>query len=129
VFEPVNVEPPACPQCGAITQRAWMTKPPNTIPDSCDIVSRNGEKHPIRFRSRADHRLWLKQKGYRVNDDKSGHSSTGGKKWLEDAETLATRNGAAAGTIRDDDLPPLNYHWTGGELTPAQVAEYRRKNG
>jgi len=106
--------------------RAWVTKPPNVVGDEIDLVSHNGEKHPMRFRSRADHRRWLKEKGYRIKDDASGHSSTGGVQWLKDAEVLATRNGAARGEVVVDD--PLHVTFTAGELTPAEVEEYRRRN-
>jgi len=125
-LEPITCPNPPCPDCGAMTARAWLTKPPNVVPDSTDFVSHNGEKHPVRFRSKADHRRWLKEKGLRVKDDASHHSSTGGKQWLEDAEVLATRNGAARGERVEDD--PLHVTFTAGELTPAQVEEYRRRN-
>lgn len=127
VFEPIQYEAPLCPECGTSTERVWLTKPPNVVSDSCDFVSRNGEKHPVRFRSRADHRRWLKEKGYAINDNRSGHSSTGGVQWLKDAEVLATRNGAARGEVVPDD-DPLHVTFTAGELTPAQVEEYRRRN-
>src|SRR5207245_8295763 len=74
VLEPMCCDPSPCPECGAVTERAWLTKPPNVVGDEVDFVSRNGEKHPVRFRSRADHRRWLNEKGLRIQDDKSGHS-------------------------------------------------------
>lgn len=128
VLEPSCIDPPACPACGAPTERVWLTKSSNVIGDETDFVSHNGEKFPVRFRSKADHRRWLTEKGYRIQDDASGHSSTGGKQWLASAEVLATRNGSARGTAEGDD-PPLHLTWTGGDLTPAQVAEYRKRNG
>jgi hypothetical protein len=96
------------------------------VGDETDFVSHHGEKFPVRFRSKADHRRWLKSKGLRVQDDSSHHSSTGGKHWLEAAEELATRNGSGRGEVIHDD--PLHVTFTSGELTTAQVAEYRKKN-
>ena len=127
VLEPIHAEPQACPECGSTTERAWLTRPPSVVGDETDFVSHNGERHPVRFRSKADHRLWLKTKGYTINDDKSQHEA-GGKQWLENAEILATRNGAARGSVVHDDEPPLNYRFYGGELTKAEAAEYARKN-
>jgi hypothetical protein len=79
----------------------------------------------VRFRSKADHRLWLKAKGYTINDDASQREA-GGKQWMENAEILATRHGAAKGSVVKDD--PLHYTFYSGELTTAQAAEYARRN-
>jgi len=130
VLEPIHVENVVtCPACGAATERAWLTKPPNAQVDECDIVSRNGERHPIRFRSKSDHRRWLKEKGYVINDNASHHSATGGKQWLEDAETLVKRNGEAPGSVvADGPEAHMRLTFSSGELTKAQAAEYARRN-
>lgn len=137
VMEPVNPGVVTCPACGDPTERAWLTKPSNVIGDECDFVSHNGERHPVRFRSKLEHRRWLKEKGYAIKDehiglqgsDKSPHSTKwegGGKEWLANAEALAQRHSGIGSKEPDDE--PLHITWRTGELTPAQVEEYRGKN-
>jgi hypothetical protein len=138
VVEPVTpATPPECPDCGSLTERAWLTAPPNVIGDACDFVSHNGERHSVRFRSKAEHKRWLKEKGYVVNDghvgaagsDKSKFSArweSGGPQWLADAEALARRNGTAKGrTPTPDDA--FHITWTEGVATPEMIAKYADK--
>jgi hypothetical protein len=66
VWEPVHADAPTCPQCAAQTERAWLTTPPTAIGDECDFTQTNGTPTPIRFRSKSEHRRWLKQHGYEV---------------------------------------------------------------
>ena len=137
IIEPITAGVVLCPACGEPTVRAWLTKPSNVIGDAIDLWSRNGEKHPVHFRSKIEHKRWLKEKGYAVKDehiglqgsDKSPHSTKwqgGGKEWLANAEELAKRHGGL-GTKEPQD-EPFHVTWRTGELTPAQVAEYRAKN-
>jgi hypothetical protein len=135
VVEPVTPPaPPVCPACGGATERAWLTRPPTVIGDECDFVSQNGEKHPRRFRSKAEHKRWLKEKGYTVMDshvgavgsDKSTFTTRwvgGGPQWLADAEALAQRNGTAHGRTPVDDTP-FHITWTTGDATPEMVERY-----
>ena len=135
VFESIDAAAVPCPECGRPTERAWLTKPPAAIGDETDFVSHHGERHPVRFRSKSEHRRWLKEKGYTIKDehkgiqgsDKSPHTTAwtaGGAQWLADAEELARRNGTAAGAVPD---APDDFHvqFSEGTLTPAEVARYR----
>lgn len=137
VIEPIDAGVVACPSCEKPTVRAWLTKPANVIGDECDFVSRNGEKHPVRFRSKLEHKRWLKEKGWEIKDehkglqgsDKSPHTTKwegGGKEWLANAEALAQRHGGIGAKEPEDDA--FHVTWTTGELTPQQVEEYRAKN-
>ena len=124
----------ACPDCGMQTERAWLTKPSNVIGDECDFVSHNGEKQPVRFRSKAEHKRWLKERGWRIKDDHVGEQGTdksrftsrwagGGKQWLADAEALAQRHGASVGKDPGDE--PVHVTFTTGDLTdlPAYLSK------
>ena len=84
----------------------------SVIGDECDFVSHNGETQPVRFRSKQEHRRWLKQHGYRIKDDhvgqqgsdKSPFSSRSAaitQKTLDDARIMLER-GARTTT---DDVP------------------------
>ena len=53
------------------------------IGDECDFVSRNGEKKPIRFRSKLEHRRWLKEHGYRIKDDHVGAQGSDKNKFTQ----------------------------------------------
>ena len=138
VLEPVNVPVQTCPACGDPTKRAWLTRSTNVIGDEMDHLQVNGLKEPRRFRSKLEHKRWLKENGYTIMDghvgeygsDKSKHSSRwaagGGAEWLANAEELAKRNGASAG--KDPEDKPFNIKWSTGTLTPEQVEEYRGKS-
>lgn len=137
VMEPIYVEIVPCPVCGAPTQRAWLTHGPAEIGDETDFVQHNGTRTPIRFRYKSEFRRWMKEKGYRVNDehvgqdpgtDKSKFSmpwTGGGKEWLANAEELAKRNGAYVG--KDPDEKPFNIRWTSGEMTSQDVTDLKTK--
>ncbi len=69
VWEPVYVDPPpSCPQCGAATARAWLTKPPAVVGDEMDHLQVNGLATPRRFRSKQEHKRWQKESGWVVKD-------------------------------------------------------------
>jgi hypothetical protein len=136
-MEPTEAPAILCDDCGEPTERAWLTKPSNVIGDEIDMISHNGEKHPVRFRSKIEHRRWLKEKGWTIKDehkglqgsDKSPHSTLwqgGGKEWLANAEELARRHGGLGSKEPEDE--PMHVTWSTGELTPAQVEEYRAKS-
>lgn len=136
LLEPIAAPPVPCPDCSAETKRAWLTAPPTVIGDEMDHVQVNGLRHPRRFRSKEEHRLWLKSSGWRVSEefapmpgtDKSPHSVrsiTGGKQWLADAEALALRNGAAEGKEPEDDYR-WNIAWSTGTLSKEDAAKYAR---
>lgn len=84
LFEPIAAGNVACPVCGSLTERAWLSKAASVNADECDFIQHNGTREPIRFRSKELFRKWLKAEGYRVNDthvgkpgsDKSPHSSS-----------------------------------------------------
>ena len=105
-------EPPTvlCDDCGEPTERVWLSKSSNVIGDECDFVQHNGTKTPIRFRSRGDHKLWLKSHGYRIAEDASakGSKSAGimDAYTLEAARTLVSRDNRASGW-RDPDQAPI----------------------
>ena len=134
-MEAVHAGRVPCPDCGAVTVRAWLTRFPSTIGDEMDHVQRNGLKHPRRFRSKLEHKRWLKDAGWTVKDehcpepgsDKGKHTSAwtgGGKEWLANAEALAARNGAGSG--KDPEPEPFHVTWTEGTLTPDQVSHYQK---
>lgn len=138
VLEPITLAiSVVCPVCHEPTERAWLSAPPNVIGDECDFTSNNGEKTPIRFRSKADHKRWLREKGYVVKDshvgeagsDKSKFSTRwvgGGKQWMADAEELAKRNGSASGTTPTPD-DHFNIEWSEGIAPADMVARYAGK--
>lgn len=93
-----------CETCGQPLQIAdWPFCPhgrghSNIVPDECDFVSRNGEAQPVRFRSRQEHRRWLKQHGYRIYDTGTGGKSANviTQKTLDDARIMLERPSRAA---------------------------------
>lgn len=60
--------PPVCEACGALTERVWLSHAQTVIGDECDFIQHNGTREPIRFRSRAEFRRWLKETGWEVKD-------------------------------------------------------------
>jgi hypothetical protein len=64
VWEPIAAPTHACPDCGHLTERAWLTKTTTVIGDECDFVQHNGTPVPIRFRSKAEFARWKKEHGY-----------------------------------------------------------------
>lgn len=109
-FEPIVAPIVLCNECGEPTERAWLSKPANVIGDECDFTQVNGAKHPIRFRSRSEHRLWLKKHGYRIMDDKTAKGSKSAdcmdEYTLEAARILVSRNNRASGW-RDPSKAPI----------------------
>jgi hypothetical protein len=55
VFEPVYLQAPVCPLCGAVTQRAWLSKPPAVIGDEIPggFVQENFGVQPETFYSKS----------------------------------------------------------------------------
>jgi len=103
-----------CDQCGEPMARAWLGKSSTVIGDECDFISRNGEKEPVRFRSRSEHRRWLKAHGYRIKDDHVGAQGSDKNKhtqrWaamdpqtLANATALVTRASTAPATGHGDE--------------------------
>lgn len=136
VLEPILAPDVACPECAGETKRVWLSAPPNVIGDEMDHLQVNGLRNPRRFRSKQDHKRWLKSEGFIVKDehkplagsDGSPHSSRwsgGGKQWLADAEALALRNGSAEGTVPEEDHP-WNITWSTGTLSKDEAAKYAR---
>ena len=136
-MESINAENHACPDCGTITERAWLTKAPYAIGDAMDHLQKNGLKHPRRFRSKIEHRRWLKESGWAIKDehcpppdsDKGTHTTawtSGGKEWLANAEALAHRHGAGSG--KDPEPEPFHVTWSEGMLSPADVEKYRSRS-
>ncbi len=97
-----------CETCGhALQLGEWPFCPhgfgsTSVIGDDCDFISHNGERHPVRFRSKQEHRRWLKQHGYRINDahigqqgsDKSPFTASAvviSQKTLDDAKAMLER--------------------------------------
>lgn len=99
-----------CGDCGEPTDRAWLSKPANVIGDECDFTQHNGTKIPIRFRSRREHRLWLKKNGYRILDDKTAKGSKSADCMdpytLAAATALVSRDSRASGW-RDPSKAPI----------------------
>jgi len=138
VMEPVHAPNPPCEDCGAPMLRAWLTKPPSAIGDETDFVSHNGERHPRRFRSKQEHKRWLKEKGYTIKDehigqqgtDKSPHSTpwvAGGKEWLANAEAAAKahHNGGYRGNPPAEPSSFPNIRWSTGTVSETDLARYR----
>lgn len=134
VLESVRAEAPACPSCGAVTERAWFTKASTVIGDECDFVQHNGTKEPIHFRSRSKFNHWMREHNYRVKDR---HITTGGTdkskfttNWAAGYDPYTANNvkillerAFKAGVSRDDETP-LDIRVSTGELTKAQVQQY-----
>ena len=118
VWEAVYTPARACPQCGGDTQRAWLSKPPMVVGDECDFVQRNGLKEPRRFRSKQEHRRWLKANGYVVNDahvgvpgsDKSPHTTSWAATYDPDTAANVKILIERAFTSVTVDEPPLHMH-------------------
>lgn len=72
VFEAVHEPASACPSCGELTERAWLTTVSTVIGDEIDHTQVNGTRDPIRFRSRSELRRWRKEHGYVVVDSHVG---------------------------------------------------------
>lgn len=115
-LEPSDAPVILCSQCGEPTERAWIAKAATVIGDECDFTSRNGEREPRRFRSKLEHRRWLKEKGYRINDahvgTQDGDTSKHTTRWaamdqqtLQNAIDLVTRAASAPATTPRDDGP------------------------
>lgn len=122
-LEPTTPQPVLCDECGEPTERAWLTKPANVIGDEMDWTQTNGLKHPRRFRSKSEHRRWLKESGWTV---KERHAEAGGKDWLAKAEALAQRHGGVG--TKEPESEPLNVTFTSGDATPDMVEHYRSRS-
>lgn len=75
-----------CDDCGEPTERAWF-KSANVIGDEMHHLQINGTKTPILFTSKLEHKRWLKQNGYRIND---GHVGEQGSDKNKHTTRLAT---------------------------------------
>lgn len=138
-WESVNVTDVLCPLCGSKTDRAWLTKASAVIGDECDFVSHNGESQPIRFRSRAEHRRWLKEKGYRIKDehkgepgsDKSKHTSNWAAAYdpytAENVRILIERAFHQTADPAEEPIQ-MNIRTYTGEMTAAEAKKYAEAN-
>lgn len=87
--------------------------------DECDITQEMGAPQPIRFRSKAERRRWLKENGLVQCDTKSAKGSMDFASrmdpvTLENARILVSRPGALKG---DDEAPVrMNLTYVSGEL-------------
>lgn len=134
VWESVVTETHACPDCGNQTERAWLTKASTVIGDACDFISRNGEAQPVRFRSRADHRRWLAQHGYRIKDEHRPEPGTDKSKftsnWAQGYDAYTAANVKLllerAFTQQATEAPEPTMHITTytGELSAEDVKKY-----
>jgi hypothetical protein len=113
-----------------------LTKAAAIQGDECDFVQTNGARHPIHFRSRAEHRRWLKENGYRIKDthvgdqgsDKSQYTQSAAimdPQTLENARYLVTHRQMIDAEEPDE---PLNITWHEGTLTKAEARMYRKLN-
>ena len=140
VFEPVNVDQAiACPACGATTERAWITKAATVFPDACDFTVTNGTKVPIRFRSRLEHKRWLKEQGFAIDDhhrplqgtDKSPYTSNWSQVYdpytAANVKELLERAFHAEPSRPDPADAPFHITWRTGELTESEAADYARR--
>lgn len=126
----------ACPECGAPTARAWLTKASNVIGDEIDITQVNGLRHPRRFRSRLEHQRWLKENGFRVKDTHVGDQGSDKSKFTQSAAIMdpqTLENARYLVTHRqmiDADEPdePLHVTFTEGYLTTAEARTRRKLN-
>lgn len=120
VLEPVAAPIIACPVCDASTERLWFSKASNVIGDECQFTQTNGLRHPREFRSKQEHRRWLKENGFLVKDshatmdgtDKAEHTTAwtaGGAAWLKAAEELARRNHNGQFVGNDPALPDVQF--------------------
>ena len=133
MWEPITVGVKPCPDCGAPTKRAWLTKATTVIGDEIDHVQVNGCKTPIRFRSRAERKRYLKEHGWREQDyfapmpgsDKSKH---GDVRWdTYDAYTannvrILIERAFKAPSVAEPDVPPVNIRWF-DEQDPTKYAD------
>lgn len=120
IWEHVSMPLVVCPDCGAPTARAWLTKAANVIGDEIDLVQTNGLRHPRRFRSRLEHQRWLKENGYRVKDTHVGDQGSDKSKYTEsvaimDPQTMANAiflvtHRAMLDAAEPPDKP-LNIRW------------------
>ena len=121
VFEPIAAPAAVCPDCGHITDRVWITKPPNVNGDEIWYTQVNGFATPREFRSKSERRRALKEAGWREADshvpvqgsDKSPFTrrwESGGTAWLAAAEDLIKRhhNGEFAGSTPEPPDAPWN---------------------
>ena len=126
----------ACPECGAPTARAWLSKASNVIGDEIDLIQTNGLRHPRRFTSRLEHQRWLKENGYRIKDTHVGEQGSDKSKYtqsaaimdpqtLENARYLVTHRQMIDAEEPDE---PLNITWHEGTLTKAEARMYRKRN-
>jgi putative FmdB family regulatory protein len=74
---------PACPACGGAVEILWRSSFPNIIGDEIDYVDHNISSEPIRFTSKSERKLIMKQLGLQEKirhvgydgGDKSPHTS------------------------------------------------------
>lgn len=129
-LEACYADAPACPDCGTLTVRTWLTKPPTAIGDAMDHVQVNGLKEPRRFTSKQERRRWMKENGFREfvrHIDGSPHT----ERWatmdaltLANATALVTR--AAKEPARNDPADhPLHVQHEYGDVKigPAGAVE------
>lgn len=137
-WETVTCDAVPCPSCGAATERAWLTRASTVIGDEIDFVQHNGTKDPIRFRSRAAFKHWLKEHGYHIRDshipeagsDKSKFTTNWAASYdpytAENVRILLERQFTAGSKPEE---PPItwNIHWSTGTATKEMVEKYAGK--
>lgn len=137
VWEPVHQAAPACPTCGELTTRAWLSKAPTAIGDEMYHWQVNGLAEPRLFESKQDHRRWMKESGYYNATRHVGMDGTDKSKFTtnwaatydpytaENARILVER-AFRDGTTHDDELTPLTAKVYTGELGSAEHQAFLR---
>lgn len=138
LLEPVHVDAPACPQCGGVTVRAWLTTPSAVIGDEMDHVQINGLKTPRRFTSKAERKRWMKEAGYHeavrhvgeAGTDRSKHTSNWAAYYdpytAANAKLLIERAFHAGTTHEPDEALLPNARFYERAATPEEIAKYAR---
>lgn len=133
IWEPVSVPLVACPKCSGRTERAWLTKATTIIGDEVDFVQHNGTKEPIRFRSRAEFKRWLKANDLHIRDT---HIPEAGSDKSKFTRSWATYDAYTAANVKillerafnapATEEAPLDMHITTytGTMTTEQVKRY-----
>lgn len=121
VWETVASSDPTCPDCGAVTERAWLSKPSNVIGDEIDVWQENGPPTPIHFRSRLERKRWMKERGFQEVAKNAGPDDKHCPRWvvmdaktLENATILVTRQSTYQGKTPEGP-PKMRITYVRGE--------------
>jgi hypothetical protein len=79
---PSGTDAMLCRQCSSLAERVWRGMAA-VIGDECDFIDDNLSRHPIRIRSKTEHRRLMKEKGVQLGvkhvglpgSDKSPHTT------------------------------------------------------